>query len=183
MLPAGRVGHLAAPVRPALAAPVRPALHRKRPALPLAQARTGASFVPVRPALRRKRPALNPNPANYRLNPSVLMCPFDGSTCRKVNYRLNGNCKVSQLYSHWSLVHKGNPAAAKRMTEQWRHAFKNSRITRVQLDAVLPLEWGSEEDEGYEARRRPALGAEQAFPHTFALNSDEYRAWLCDSLS
>jgi len=116
--------------------------------------------------------------ANYLLNPCVLMCPFDGSTCRKVNYRLNGNCKVSQLYSHWSHVHKDNPAA-KRMTERWRHAFKNPRITRAQLDEVLPLEWGSEEDEGYEARRRPALGAEQAFQHTFSLSTRMNTAHGC----
>ena len=35
--------------------------------------------------------------ANYLVNPCVIMCPFAGPKCQQGRFRMNGNCKPSQL--------------------------------------------------------------------------------------
>ena len=35
--------------------------------------------------------------ANYLVNPCVIMCPFAGPKCQHGHFRMNGNCKPSQL--------------------------------------------------------------------------------------
>ena len=51
---------------------------------------------------------------------------------------MNGNCKPSQLYSHWQSVHKGNPAA-EQLEARWRAAIKDKSLTLEQLDACIVM--------------------------------------------
>ena len=114
--------------------------------------------------------------SNFLVNPCVIVCPFAGSKCRHGHFRMNGNCKPSQLYSHWQSVHKGNPAA-KQLEARWRAAIKDKSLTLQQLDACAPCQMTGDEAEGYEPLRAAAVTTRH-FPHSFTFGSAEYSAWL-----
>ena len=57
--------------------------------------------------------------ADYLHNACVLICPFEGDKCKYAKYRLNRVGGISQLYSHWQLCHKDNPAA-RVLEKRWR---------------------------------------------------------------
>ena len=159
--------------------------------------------------------------SNYLVNPCVIVCPFAGPKCQHGHFRMNGNCKPSQLCtpslrphlrgphlthdltsraaspqhashahtiqaracpaarprvdSHWQTVHKSNPAA-KQLEARWRKAIKNKMLTLAQLDACAPCQMTGDAD-GYEPLREASVTTCH-FPHSFALGSSEYYAWL-----
>ena len=114
--------------------------------------------------------------ANYLVNPCVIVCPFAGPKCQHGHFRMNGDCKPSQLYSHWQTVHKGNKAA-KELEVRWRAAIKNKTLEIADLDVCAPCQMTGDEADGYEPLREAAVTTRH-FPHSFAFGSAEYSAWL-----
>ena len=55
--------------------------------------------------------------ANYLVNPCVIMCPFAGPKCQHGCFRMNGNCKPSQLCTRSCDLHSRDmrPRRAVRM--------------------------------------------------------------------
>ena len=114
--------------------------------------------------------------AKYLINPAVITCPFGGPKCPHGNFRMNGECKPSQLYSHWQKMHSENPAA-KELEARWRAAIKNKSLTLTALNACAPCQMTGDEADGYEPLRK-ASATEHHFPHAFGFGSPEYHTWL-----
>ena len=112
--------------------------------------------------------------ADYHPAPSVLICPLEG--CKKGRRQLNGPGLVSQLYSHWQTVHKGNKAA-EQLEARWRKAIKDKTLTLRDLYACAPCQMTGDADQGYEPLREASVTTRH-FPHSFALGSPEYFTWL-----
>ena len=135
----------------------------------------------------------------------VIVCPWVGPKCPHGIFRMNGECKPSQLCtrshprhahpsswhlplhgtpwladSHWQNMHKGNPAAEQLVT-RWRVAMKNKSISLADLNVCAPCQMTGDKAAGYEPLREPpspAAGSTIHFPHTFAFGSAEYHEWL-----
>ena len=91
----------------------------------------------------------------------MLICPFEGDKCHGAKHRLNGVGRVSQLYSHWQLCHKNNPAACV-LERRWRIVLGNRTIPVAKLNALpdhaleLTNSWMEEQggmEKGYEQLR------------------------------
>ena len=80
--------------------------------------------------------------------------------------------------SHWQSVHKGNKAA-EQLEARWRKAIKAKGLSLAQLDVCAPCQMVGT-GEGYEPLREAPSPATSSihFPHTFAVGSAEYHAWL-----
>ena len=106
----------------------------------------------------------------YLHNPCVLICPFDGDKCLGAKHRLNRIGGISQLYSHWQLCHKGNPAA-RMLEKRWRKVLKARTIPVAKLNALpdhaleLSSSWMESQggmEQGYEQLRSLSAHASDA---------------------
>ena len=115
--------------------------------------------------------------AKYLVSPCVMTCPFAGANCVHGRFRMNGECKPSQLYSHWRNVHKDNPAA-KELEARWRKAIKNRNLSSAQLDVCAPVQMTGDQEAGFEPLREASVTTCH-FPHSFTLSSSpEVSEWL-----
>ena len=94
----------------------------------------------------------------------MLICPFEGDKCKHAKHRLNRVGGISQLYSHWQICHKENPAA-RVLEKRWRTVMKARTISVNKLNALpghalevsgtwMQAQGGMEK--GYEQLRSPS---------------------------